>query len=492
MPGSIPEVNFRLEHSFSVNPDFVTDSGPGNGLLIGAHARGSFEAMYIGKQAESPFRNVWADLRGAHAVYVMGKRRSGKSYTLGALAEGLAAASWMRQGQCEQGIIILDTMNVYLTMPFGVAEAVDARGESMRELRRWKLTAETPAVSLFRPCGSRLPAAIRSTEVSLNASDLGADEWCGLFEVDPFADPLGHLIVELWAKVAEDGYTDSRSGLQVAGNPRFVIDDMLTALLFDRELQRYHRDTLESLRRRLGSVRRLPVFSDAGLDIRDLVRPGRISVLLLRELDQQLRCAMVGLIVKQLMQRRGAAEQHERVCELHRSRARKLAGQGDMEAASREEEAAVEASRVAAGEGVPRTWLIVDEAHNYIPRRGLVASGKPLKKYVDEGRNLGLSIVVATQQPSGLDPSIQRNADLLFIHSLSHRDDIAAAEGMINTASPTDVTMDTKRRFAGSKSFEALVRNLPLGYALISSDSANRLFPMRVRPRVTVHGGGDY
>jgi valyl-tRNA synthetase len=32
----------------------------------------------------------------------------------------------------------------------------------------------------------------------------------------------------------------------------------------------------------------------------------------------------------------------------------------------------------------------------------------------------------------------------------------------------------------------------PRGYALVSSDRANRLLPVRIRPRVTVHGGGDY
>ena len=141
--------------------------------------------------------------------------------------------------------------------------------------------------------------------------------------------------------------------------------------------------------------------------------------------------------------------------------------------------------------GLPRSWIIIDEAHNYVPARGAIASRKPLKKYVDEGRNLGLSIVVATQQPSGLDPSLQRNADMLLIHSLSHHDDIVAAEGMINTAPPAEVTVD-RQKIEGGRSFETLVRNLPLGYALASTDRANRLFPIRIRPRVTVHGGTDY
>ena len=86
MPGDIPDATFRLEHSFSVKPDLAADQGPESGILVGAYASGGYEALYIGKQAESPFKNVWIDIRGAHAVYVMGKRRSGKSYTLGALA----------------------------------------------------------------------------------------------------------------------------------------------------------------------------------------------------------------------------------------------------------------------------------------------------------------------------------------------------------------------------------------------------------------------
>src|SRR5207249_8746955 len=138
MPGDIPEATFRLEYSFAAKPDIAVDQGPESGILIGAHARGEYEALYIGKHAESPFRNVWIDTRGAHALYVMGKRRSGKSYTLGALAEGLASQTWMRQGGLSHGILILDTMNVFLTMPFGVQETSAENSVAVKELRKWK------------------------------------------------------------------------------------------------------------------------------------------------------------------------------------------------------------------------------------------------------------------------------------------------------------------------------------------------------------------
>ena len=100
--------------------------------------------------------------------------------------------------------------------------------------------------------------------------------------------------------------------------------------------------------------------------------------------------------------------------------------------------------------------------------------------------------MVATQQPSGLDPSIQRNADILLIHSLSHRDDIKAAEGMLNADLPEEVSIGAKRIPASARSFESLLRNLPVGYAIASTDGANRVFPFLTRPRITVHGGAEY
>ena len=491
MPGQIPEVSFRTDHGFAVKPELALDKGPGNGLLMGQNAhRDDFEAIYIGKQAETPYRNVWLDTRGAHVLYVMGKRRSGKSYTLGNLAEGLAAQGWIRQGVLSYGVLILDTMNVYLTMPFGVESTHAPESSIVKELRKWKLDSEEPPMTLFRPRGTTTPTAVNSIEITLRPSDLGPDEWCGLFEADPFADPLGHLITELYANVSIDGYTDSLNGELVAANPNFILQDLLNALEYDHDLDRYHRDTSESLRRRLDMLRRVPIFSDAGLDVRQLLRPGHISVLLLRELDQQMRTVLVALIVKRVMQLRGISEQEERMIPIHHARAEKFAVE-DPKSAEHERQLAKECQRKAR-EGLPRSWIIIDEAHNYIPAHGVVPSRKPLKKYVDEGRNLGLSIVVATQQPSGLDPSIQRNADMLLIHALSHHDDIVAAEGMINTSEPSEITVDARQKIEGGRTFETLVRSLPPGFALASTDRANRLFPICLRPRVTVHGGTDY
>lgn len=231
------------------------------------------------------------------------------------------------------------------------------------------------------------------------------------------------------------------------------------------------------------------MFSATGVPIRDLFVPGQVSVLMLRDLDYALRGLLVGIIVKKAMELRSIADRFERLAAIQGSRAESLSASNPVAAkqASQEQVKLIEK----AAEGIPRSWFLIDEAHNYIPTTGIVASKEPLKKYINEGRNLGLSIAVATQQPSGLDSSIRRNADILIIHTMTMRDDIQAAEGMVNTLVPDSVSIGSSQRIA-SRVFEQLARTLPRGYAIISNDEANRVFVARIRPRFTVHGGREY
>ena len=491
MAGDIPDARFRLPHTFAIEPELVIDEGPGRGIVIGRNNQTApLQAVYLGKHAETPHRNVWIDVRGAHVLYIMGKRRSGKSYTLGALAEGLVSNAWVKQGSFDQGIIILDTMNVFLTMPFSINDTEPSSSPAVQELKKWRIEPEALPLDLFAPAGGKVPAEVNAGTITLRASDLGIEEWCGLFEVDPFVDPMGHLITLLISKAAKQSASvSSPAQTGIAARP-YSIQDLLSILDSDPDFDSFATETRQALRRRFDALARAPIFAPPGLDVRNLVRPGRISVLLLRDLEVEMRSVMVSLIVKKVMELRSISEQQERLVPIHLARAEKLT-ETDPKLAEAERQKARDCVQNAKG-GIPRAWLIIDEAHNYIPARSNVPSKKPLKKYVDEGRNLGLSIVVATQQPAGLDPSIQRNADLLLVHSLSHQDDIAAAQGMLNTAIPDEVTLDGKYRITGNRTFDAVVRNLPIGYAIAATDRGNRLFPICVRPRSTVAGGGDY
>lgn len=403
MPGNIPDARFRLPTTFVATPELTVERALNRGIVVGRNvSSGDIDAIYVGKHAEAPHSNLWMDVRGAHVIYVMGKRRSGKSYTLGAIAEGLMSSGWIRQGHFGQGILILDTMNVFLTMGYSVASTVAETSEAMRDLRRWRLESEEPRVALLAPSGCRMPPGLKHRTITLRASDLGPEEWCGLFEVDPFVDPMGHLMTTLHAKVSSEGYQEKGTGRSIPGRSDFALEDLLACVDRDVEIDGFPRETREALTRRLLAVQRSPLFSDSGLDVRGILKAGEVSVLLLRDLEPEMRSVMVSLIVKQIMRLRAVAEQQERMIPVHMARAARYEEADPVRGA--EETRLAERCRAEAQEGLPRCWLLVDEAHNYVPSGSKVPSRKPLKKYVDEGRNLGLSIVVATQQPSGLDP----------------------------------------------------------------------------------------
>ena len=487
----IPNLVFRIEPGYTFQHDIRAPQFHTNNMLVGRPSvEAEPEAIFVGKVAEyGRGQNVWLDCEGAHAVYVIGKRRSGKTYTLGVIIEGLASDNWIRQGSRKQAILMLDTMNVFITMHHNIDEIYAERRREMQEFKRWRLNSEQYNICLLYPRGTPRPLEGASREIAIRPADLDDQDWAALFGVDTYSDPMGQLIADLYEKVVMEGYEDA-SGARIEPETNYSINSLLRCLDTCQEIQlAYHPDTARAIRSRLRAIRRLPVFSEAGLDIREIFSPGQISVLLLRDLEQNLRSLLVGIIVKKIMELRSVSDKFERLAIVQRGCHESFSEKGD-EAKAKEAFDLYQQYESKAQEGLPRGWIIIDEAHNYMPARGILPSSEPLKKYVNEGRNLGLSIVMATQNPSALDPSIRRNADILIIHSISMRDDISAAEGMVNTFLPDSFGFGTGE--ISSRVFEQLVRSLPLGYAVISNDGVSRVFVAKVRPRITVHGGMEY
>ena len=491
MSSDIPDLTFRVDPGYTFGKELVLPEFTPQNLLVGALPAGSeLNATFLGKVAEyGKNKNVWFDCEGAHAIYVMGKRRSGKTYTLGVILEGLSSNNWIRRGNKKQAIVMVDSMNVFITMPHNVEDVYGGQSKQGEELKRWGLEKEDFNIVLFYPRGTSQPPEGISKEIAIRPSNLSGEDWAALFGVDTYSDPMGQLISDLYEKVVVEGYDDIK-GIQVDGKQNYSVDDLLICIDNCQSIiNSYHPDTIRAVKARFKAIKRLPVFSDAGVNLKDIFCPGQISILLLRDLEQNLRSLLVGMLVKKTMEYRSESDKFERLAVVHKERVRTLREQGNEEKAQEEYRKSEDDSKEAQ-KGLPRGWIIIDEAHNYIPAKGITPSGEPLKKYVNEGRNLGLSIVVATQNPSALDPSIRRNADILIIHSISMRDDISAAEGMINTFIPD--YFDFGRERVSSRVFEQLIRSLPLGYAVISNDRANRIFVAKVRPRITIHGGVEY
>lgn len=438
------------------------------------------DAIFLGKIAEFDGlmgKNVWFDTKGAHVVYIIGKRRGGKSFTLGTLAEGLGSGTF-HIGGLEQAVLVLDTLNIFWTME---NEATDT--EQLRELEKWGLKPEPMKnVICYFPRGLKKPyTPTHYKEFALKPSDLDGPDWAALFGVDPILDPMGQVLTELYEKVAIEGYAGA--GTSIRPNPNYSVSDLLVCLGKDREIQRFAPQTIEAVRRYLKAIERSPFFSSTGTDVREIFKKGQVTVLLLRDLDQQIRGLIIGLLIKKIMKLRGETVECEKRLAIKKKSAQSSEKPRAVNAETETLEKLVES-------GLPRGWILIDEAHNYIPQAGIIGSKEPLKRYVNEGRNIGLSIAVTTQQPSGLDAAIRRNADILIVHSITMSADLEVTEGMLNASVPKAVSI--ARTKVESHVFENIVRELKIGYAIVSSVNANRVFLVKIRPRATTHGGVEY
>ena len=119
------------------------------------------------------------------------------------------------------------------------------------------------------------------------------------------------------------------------------------------------------------------------------------------------------------------------------------------------------------------------------PRDQVSPARDALIEYVKRGRDAGLSLVLATQQPSALDDRILSQVNLTFSHRLSFQSDINAAVNRIPTKSIKAMT------FKGTNftDFSDMIRVLDVGQSFLGDQGSSRAVLIQIRPRVTAHGG---
>ncbi|AEH37563.1 ATP-binding protein [Halopiger xanaduensis] len=117
-------------------------------------------------------------------------------------------------------------------------------------------------------------------------------------------------------------------------------------------------------------------------------------------------------------------------------------------------------------------WLLLDEAHAFFA--GVAADA--LHRILTRGRAPGVSLVLATQQPSSLSETAVSQSDVLVAHRLTAEADLAALEA----AQPTYV-------------HESLADRLPTdpGSVVVIDDATETIHAARIRRRDTPHGGGS-
>ena len=133
---------------------------------------------------------------------------------------------------------------------------------------------------------------------------------------------------------------------------------------------------------------------------------------------------------------------------------------------------------------VPPTWVLIDEAQNIIPSRTASLANQELTRFVREGRNFGLSMVISTQQPQAIDQKVMSQVDILIVHTLTVQNDISYVMNNLKSALPESIVLGRQ-----PIKLQEAIRELEVGQCLISATEAQRGLFVEIRPRITPHGG---
>jgi hypothetical protein len=452
---------------------------PRDGIYVGAGGGPASDAIWFGTLAEvvagGKEHRVWLTTGKEQVVAVVGKRGSGKSFTLGVIAEGLAASdtdSVLGRQSRRRAVLLFDPLDIYWTTRLPVATSANVEAE-----RHYSLARSAGLTDLSFNVEAWVPGAgsQRSSDptwfqtLRLSVGTLGLEEWELLLDVNVLSDPMGQALVDAVATVRNTGYV--RDGTNIPPTTMFGLSD-LTAALDSPALQSYHRETIRAVKQRLRSLDATGLFAAAGTTPRELLVPGQLSVLLLERLPQSYRSAVVGLLTRQLIDERAKTAFAEK----------RLALDPTLSATERAElEALVQ-------DGTPRTVVALDEAQAFLAPGAHGPARNLFVRLVKEGRNIGLSAVIATQQPSALDQRVLSQVETFVAHQLVTEADIRAVRDNLKSPLAESFTLgsDTHDR-------PGLFRQLPPGQCLVSAAditaTPRRSALVTVRPRATVHGG---
>ena len=407
---------------------------------------GTQGSVFIGKhyvkmgQTVSLSNNVYLDVAKSHVVFVCGKRGSGKSYSMSVIAEGIHDLP--DEIRNNLAVVMLDTMGIYWTMKYPNTKEKELLSE-------WGLESKGINVQVFTPAGfyqeykdKGIPADF---PFSIRTSELSAEDWCMIFNVS-MTDSIGILIERIINNLKEDHLDYDMKGIVKAAHS-------------DGRSEQSIKDAVEN---RFLVADKWGLFSREGTLIEDLVIPGQISVLDVSAYTttsgaENLRGLVIGLVAQKLFTQRMTARKAE-----------------EQESISEEIHLFEEGKEI---KKEPIVWLIIDEAHEFLPNKGKTPATLPLITILREGRQPGISLVLASQQPGRIHSDVFTQADVVIAHRITANIDVMALGNIMQ-----------------SYMREGLDKQLNLlppeeGAAIIFDDINEKLYPIRVRPKYSWHGG---
>lgn len=385
----------------------------------------------VGENQEAHKANpIYFDLARPHVVGVFGKRGTGKSYSMGTFVEEIQNSDI----KDNLSTVIIDSMGIYWSM-----KRPNDRATSL--LEDWDIKPEEFDAKVFIPKGKVDEFEEREMPYdetfTLKPGELSAHEWAMAFNLE-MNSKRGILLERVISKLKEKKGTD------------YSIDHIIKVIKkFD-----FDRETEQALVNRFMSAKDWGVFGEES-SLEEFTNRGELSVIDVSVFGEMssgwsVRSLVVGLIAKRVLRQRMTARRIEEINEME---------------------------NIVENE-MPITWMFIDEAHEFLPAEGETPASDPLMRWVKIGREPGVSLVLATQQPAKLDPDALSQCDIVLSHRLTAKQDIEALGEIMQSYMRHDI----------GHYIDALPERP--GTGVILDDNSERIYPVQMRPRKSWHAGG--
>lgn len=330
------------------------------------------------------------DIVSPHCMLVVGKRGTGKSYTLGVIAEGFARLE--QENRNRLSLVLVDTMSVF--------HSLKKENTNKKEIQRMedfdiepedfsdKIKILTPEIAVERAekDGKELH---HDGLLKVPLHSVAVHEWLELFDIE-LTEPLGTLLSQVMTSLKKE--------------QRFSFSDIYEGI----ETKAEEETQSNSLKNLFQIVEDLGLFSEDGME-EGIAQAGKITVLDISYLgrlgDFDLRNLIISLFARKQMERRTLYTTVE------------MQSQSGLIDSETSKDITKEH---------PLIYMLIDEAHLFLPSGEETLATRSLVDWIKLGRHPGLSLILATQEPSALHESAIRQSDMIIAHNLTARDDVAA------------------------------------------------------------------
>jgi hypothetical protein len=381
----------------------------------------------VGTGFETHMANpVRMDVTAPHVMMIVGKRGSGKSYSAAVIAEEI-----MNLPEAERNnlsVVMIDTMGIYWSMK-------EPNDPALLLLKDWGMQPKGFPSQNIVPAGltsiyKRLGIPFDGT-FAIKTNELSVADWSLTFGINPY-EPLGILLERTLRKLKGEEYG---------------IDDIIALIEKDDKAEAKEKLALVN---RFTAARGWGIFSEQATPVEKFLTPGIATVIDISLQEWNVRNLMLGMLARKIYQARVAARREEETAAIGGRTVRK----------------------------VPLTWIIMDEAHNFVPSEGATAATGAMLTLVREGRQPGISTVFITQRPNRLHEDVIAQSDLIISHRLTSKQDLTA----LSAITQTYLLEDLRKSIADMPKTK--------GAAVMLDDNSERLFNIQVRPRQSWHAGG--